>query len=112
MSSPAFLALSVSPIVGLLPSIGYLCPTRCLPILTMTLDSGYGRCAVFAEQIGVPVGGASCDTGGVSTQESPSPQAVPSGGPRAQQTRDLSRFAYLSIAAALVTITLKVIAWQ
>ena len=29
-----------------------------------------------------------------------------------QETRDLSRFAWLSIAAALVTITLKTIAWQ
>lgn len=29
-----------------------------------------------------------------------------------QQPRDLSRFAYLSIAAAVVTITLKVIAWR
>ena len=34
------------------------------------------------------------------------------GGQRAQQTRDLSRFAYLSIAAAVVTITLKTVAWQ
>ncbi|EWT02590.1 transporter [Intrasporangium oryzae NRRL B-24470] len=31
---------------------------------------------------------------------------------RIPQTRDLSRFAYLSIAAAIVTITLKVVAWQ
>ncbi|WP_353509704.1 cation diffusion facilitator family transporter [Intrasporangium sp.] len=29
-----------------------------------------------------------------------------------QETRDLSRFAWLSIAAALVTITLKTVAWQ
>ena len=29
-----------------------------------------------------------------------------------QQPRDLSRFAYLSIAAAIVTITLKVVAWR
>ncbi|MFD1054364.1 cation diffusion facilitator family transporter [Terrabacter terrigena] len=29
-----------------------------------------------------------------------------------QQTRDLSRFAYLSIAAAVVTITLKFVAWR
>ena len=40
--------------------------------------------------------------------------AIPaSDGPgRMQQPRDLSRFAYLSIAAAVVTITLKVIAWR
>jgi cation diffusion facilitator family transporter len=31
---------------------------------------------------------------------------------RVQQPHDLSRFAYLSIAAAIVTITLKVVAWQ
>lgn len=31
---------------------------------------------------------------------------------RQQRTRDLSRFAYLSIAAALATITLKAVAWQ
>jgi cation diffusion facilitator family transporter len=31
---------------------------------------------------------------------------------RLQPTRDLSRYAYLSIAAAVVTITLKVIAWR
>lgn len=39
------------------------------------------------------------------------PEAPASSG-RAPQTRDLSRFAYLSIAAAVVTITLKVIAWR
>ena len=42
----------------------------------------------------------------------PSPVTGPAGPARAQQTRDLSRFAYLSIAAAIVTITLKVIAWR
>jgi cation diffusion facilitator family transporter len=41
---------------------------------------------------------------------SPTPSADGSG--RLQQPRDLSRFAYLSIAAAVVTITLKVIAWR
>ena len=50
----------------------------------------------------------------VSANPSPAadqPEAsTPSG--RAPQTRDLSRFAYLSIAAAIVTITLKVIAWR
>ena len=49
----------------------------------------------------------------MSTNESlPTADATPLGGARAQQTRDLSRFAYLSIAAAIVTITLKVIAWR
>lgn len=31
---------------------------------------------------------------------------------RALETRDLSRFAYLSIVAAILTITLKVLAWR
>jgi cation diffusion facilitator family transporter len=48
----------------------------------------------------------------VTTNESPTAGAAPVGGQRAQQTRDLSRFAYLSIAAAVVTITLKTVAWQ
>lgn len=43
---------------------------------------------------------------------STSPTPVPEGGNRMQQTRDLSRFAYLSIAAAVVTITLKFVAWR
>ena len=55
--------------------------------------------------------GGLCDTGGVTTIPSPASEASPSSG-RAPQTRDLSRFAYLSIAAAVVTITLKVIAWR
>ena len=43
----------------------------------------------------------------------PAPPARASDGSgRTQQPRDLSRFAYLSIAAAVVTITLKVIAWR
>ncbi|MER7072027.1 cation diffusion facilitator family transporter [Terrabacter sp. NPDC000476] len=40
----------------------------------------------------------------------PNPDSPATG--RGLQTRDLSRFAYLSIAAAVVTITLKVIAWR
>ena len=48
----------------------------------------------------------------MTTNESPPAGATPVGGQRAQQTRDLSRFAYLSIAAAVVTITLKTVAWQ
>lgn len=40
------------------------------------------------------------------------PTPSPDGSGRLQQPRDLSRFAYLSIAAAVVTITLKVIAWR
>jgi len=61
-----------------------------------------------------PVVGALCDTGVVSANVGPTsdpPQAAASSG-RAPQTRDLSRFAYLSIAAAILTITLKVIAWR
>ncbi|WP_374970618.1 cation diffusion facilitator family transporter [Terrabacter sp. BE26] len=42
----------------------------------------------------------------------PSPFTEPARPPRSQQTRDLSRFAYLSIAAAVVTITLKFLAWR
>ncbi|WP_347354122.1 cation diffusion facilitator family transporter [Intrasporangium sp.] len=38
-----------------------------------------------------------------------SPSATPE---KTHSTRDLTRFAYLSIAAAIVTITLKVFAWQ
>lgn len=37
---------------------------------------------------------------------------TPAPASRGPQTRDLSRFAYLSIVAAVVTITLKVIAWR
>src|SRR5688572_26133589 len=52
--------------------------------------------------------GALCETVVV-----PAPPTTASDGPgRMQQPRDLSRFAYLSIAAAVVTITLKVIAWR
>ena len=44
---------------------------------------------------------------------STTPAAVPSSSAdRLPKTRDLSRFAYLSIAAAIATITLKVVAWQ
>jgi cation diffusion facilitator family transporter len=39
------------------------------------------------------------------------PHPTPTGN-KLHQTRDLSRFAYLSIAAAIATITLKTIAWQ
>ena len=67
--------------------------------------------------------GALCDTGAVSTtdpdrHETTPADTVPSAATasadarRGLQTRDLSRFAYLSIAAAVVTITLKVIAWR
>ncbi|MCU1538342.1 MAG: cation diffusion facilitator family transporter [Humibacillus sp.] len=44
------------------------------------------------------------------TPDGPDHETV--GGARGLQTRDLSRFAYLSIVAAIVTITLKVIAWR
>ncbi|GAB2752823.1 cation diffusion facilitator family transporter [Terrabacter koreensis] len=43
---------------------------------------------------------------------STSPTPASEGAGRLQQTRDLSRFAYLSIAAAVVTITLKFVAWR
>ncbi len=70
--------------------------------------------------------GALCDTGGVSQpftephdqhdqreQRGPAPESAQStSASRVQQPHDLSRFAYLSIVAAIVTITLKVIAWQ
>ena len=39
-------------------------------------------------------------------------ESTPADARRVLQTHDLSRFAYLSIAAAVVTITLKVIAWR
>ena len=47
----------------------------------------------------------------MSTIPNPASEVSPTSG-RGPQTRDLSRFAYLSIAAAVVTITLKVIAWR
>ena len=61
-----------------------------------------------------PIVGALCDTGVVSANVGPTsdPPHAPAPSGRAPQTRDLSRFAYLSIAAAIVTITLKVIAWR
>lgn len=43
---------------------------------------------------------------------STSPTPASEGAGRLQQTRDLSRFAYLSIAAAVITITLKFVAWR
>ena len=47
----------------------------------------------------------------MTTIPNPASEVSSSSG-RAPQTRDLSRFAYLSIAAAVVTITLKVVAWR
>jgi len=47
-----------------------------------------------------------------STETVPSAATASADAQRGLQTRDLSRFAYLSIAAAIVTITLKVIAWR
>lgn len=44
------------------------------------------------------------------TTPHPTPDAA--GNNRLHQTRDLSRFAYLSIAAAIATITLKALAWR
>src|SRR6476469_5975144 len=99
------LALSSIPMSGpLSPSIGCLYP---YPVTGLRHHIGRvvheGSCAH-----GV---GALCDTGGVTTIPNPASEVSPSSG-RAPQTRDLSRFAYLSIAAAVVTITLKVIAWR
>ena len=52
------------------------------------------------------VGGV-CDNRGVPTTPHPTPT-----NDRLPKTRDLSKFAYLSIAAAIATITLKTVAWQ
>jgi cation diffusion facilitator family transporter len=48
----------------------------------------------------------------VSTTENPTTPDGPRAAARGMQTRDRSRFAYLSIVAAILTITLKAVAWQ